>query len=136
LETESLANELNEWRLKSTSGTEELQAEEGVPVSPEGFVVSPFAREGVIYDEDMFWPTTSVEHHFDSVNNNDSEDSKAPEAENIELQVEMERSDGNKPGASSNEVALMREQEIRRQLNIGAESVTGGSPCGIDSHRE
>jgi hypothetical protein len=92
-------------------------------VSPEGFTVSPSSRESVIDDEDVLRPTMSAEDHLESVSN-DLEDSKAPEAENMELTVELDHSDGTKlTGVSSNEAALTRVREIERQLSKAAESV-------------
>jgi hypothetical protein len=89
--TETLTNELNELRLKTTLRTVELQAEAGVPVSP-------ILRESVINDDDALRPTTSAEDHFYCANNY----SKEPEAENIAVAIEMDHTDDPKPvGLSS-----------------------------------
>ena len=70
IETESLSNQLSKWRLKATSGTEELQAERGILVSQEGFLVSLTSHESVMNDKDMLWPTLSAENHFESEKKN------------------------------------------------------------------
>ena len=92
-------------------------------MSREGFPVSPSSRESVMSNEDVLRPTSSAEDHFESVNN-ESEDSKAPDADNMELAVESDHSDSSKPiGVSFNKAALTREQEIERQLSKIAESM-------------
>ena len=60
-------------------------------MSREGFPVSPSSRESVMSNEDVLRPTLSAEDHFASVNN-ESDDSKAPDADNMELAVEADRS--------------------------------------------
>ena len=60
----------------------------------------------------------------------ESDDLKAPEAENMELAVKSDHSDSSKPiGVSSNEVALTREQEIERQLCKVTESMKASWDC-------